>query len=188
MDRITESAREKAGKKVSRVLARVEKADLSTGAPSRPLLGLPVERVIPQDVHSMLDYAGVATGLVAAYCAKTTGARMVNRTLSTATAGASLLTDYKLSLAKIVPIEVHEALDYAWGLSNVVAPFALGYYRKDRVVSMVQIALGVGTIAASLFTDYRAFSRHPSNGARSKAHRPQRTTRSRAKRRGNKTK
>ena len=187
MEHITARAREKVAKKVSRVLARVDRADLSTGAPSRPLLGLPVERFIPQDVHSVLDYAGGATGLVAAYCAKTDRARIVNSTLSTATTGASLLTDYKLSLAKVIPIEVHEALDYAWGLSNVVAPFALGYYRKDRVVSMVQIALGLGTIAASLFTDYRAFSRHRSN-ARSNAQRPERTTRSHAKRRGSKKK
>jgi hypothetical protein len=83
---------------------------------------------------------------------------MANSSLSAASTGVAVLTDYKLSLAKVIPIEVHEAIDYAWGLSNVMAPFALGYYRKDKMVSWVQIALGMGTIAASLFTDYRAFS------------------------------
>jgi hypothetical protein len=154
MEDITESAREK----VQDVLARVENANLSTGAPSRPLMGLPVRRIIPQDVHSLIDYAGGAAGLLAASLASTTRARMANATLSTASAGVSALTDYKLSLAKVIPIEVHEVVDYAWGLSNVLAPFALGYYRKDKMVSWMQMALGMGTIAASLITDYRAYS------------------------------
>jgi hypothetical protein len=159
MQDITESARET----VHDVLARVEHANLSTGARSRPLLGLPVRRVIPQDVHSLMDYANGAAGLLAASLAHTTRARVANATLSTASAGVSALTDYKLSLAKVVPIEVHEAVDYAWGISNVVAPFALGYYEEDKAVSWMQMVLGMGTIAASLFTDYRAYSR--SNGA-----------------------
>jgi hypothetical protein len=180
MEHITESAREK----VSQVLARVDKAELSTGARSKSLWGLPVKRIIPQDVHSMIDYAGGATGLVAAYCANSVRARMANGALATASTGVSLLTDYKLSLARIIPIEAHEAIDYAWGLSNVLSPFALGYYRKDKVVSVIQIALGIGTIAASLITDYRAFSR--ANGAR--ARRSEGATRSHTKRRGNKKK
>jgi hypothetical protein len=167
MEHITESAREK----VQDVLARVEKAELSTGVRSKPLLGLPVKRIIPQDVHSLVDYAGGATGLVAALCANTVRGRMVNTALSSASTGVSLLTDYKLSLAKVIPIEVHEAIDYVWGLSNVVAPFALGYYRKDRVVSIMQMVLGMGTIAASLITDYRAYSRSNgrSNGTRTES-------------------
>jgi len=154
MPDITESARET----VQDVLSRVENVNLSTGAPSKPLLGLPVRRVIPQDVHSLIDYAGGAAGLLAASLANTTRGRLANSSLSAASTGVAVLTDYKLSLAKVIPIEVHEAIDYVWGLSNVMAPFALGYYRKDKMVSWVQIALGMGTIAASLFTDYRAFS------------------------------
>jgi hypothetical protein len=179
MEHITESAREKVGQ----VLARVDKAELSTGARSKSLLGLPLKRVIPQDVHSMIDYAGGATGLVAAYCANTARGRMVNSTLATASTGVSLLTDYKLSLAKIIPVEVHEVIDYLWGLGNILAPFALGYYRKDKAVSIVQMALGMGTIGASLITDYRSYSRRRSNGARSSATRSEGGTRSQAKRR-----
>jgi hypothetical protein len=154
MPDITESARET----VHDVISRVENINLSTGAPSTPLLGLPVQRVIPQDVHSLIDYAGGAAGLLAASVANTTRARVANSSLSMASTGVALLTDYKLSLAKVIPIEAHEVIDYVWGLGNVMAPFALGYYRKDKLVSWVQIALGMGTIAASLFTDYRAFS------------------------------
>jgi hypothetical protein len=160
MEEITESAREK----VKGVLSRVDKAELSTGVRSKSLMGLPVRRVIPQDVHSVLDYTGGAAGLVAAFFANTARARLANTMLSTTTLGVSALTDYKLSLAKVVPIEVHEVVDYVWGLGNVMAPFALGYYRKDKAVSLIQIALGIGTVAASLVTDYRSFSRARSNG------------------------
>jgi hypothetical protein len=154
MQDITETARDK----VHDVLTRVEHANLSTGVPSKPVLGLPVRRIIPQDVHSLIDYAGGAAGLLAASMANTTRAKMANVTLSSASAGVSVLTDYKLSLAKVIPVEVHEVVDYAWGLGNVVAPFALGYYREDRMVSWIQMMLGMGTIAASLITDYRSYS------------------------------
>jgi hypothetical protein len=32
----------------------------------------------------------------------------------------------------------------------------LGYVKKDPIASIIQIAAGLGTIALSLFTDYRA--------------------------------
>ena len=176
MENITDSARET----VQHVLARVDKSELSTGVPSKSFLGLPIKRVIPQDVHSLLDYAGGAAGMLAALSAKTVRARMANTSLAAASTGVSAVTDYKLSLVKLIPIEVHEAIDYVWGISNVVAPFALGYYRKDKAVSLLQTALGAGVIVASLFTDYRAFSRSRSNGSSDR-------TRSHTKRRAHKS-
>jgi hypothetical protein len=162
---IAESAREK----VDEMLSRVDRSHLSTGARSKSLLGLPLRRAIPQDVHSIIDYAGAAAGLFAALAARTARARAANAALSMASTGVSALTDYKLSLAKVIPIEVHEAVDYVWGLSNILTPFALGYFRKDKTFSLMQIALGTGTIAASLFTDYRAFSRNGSTQAKKHA-------------------
>jgi hypothetical protein len=76
--------------------------------------------------------------------------------LGVADASASALTDYRLSLAKVIPIEVHEALDYAVGLGAIAAPFLLGYRRKDRMASWLHIATGLTVIVGSLFTDYRA--------------------------------
>ena len=154
MEQTTEVARHK----VKRTLSRLTKTDLSTGTRSRSVLGLPVRRIIPQDVHSVMDYSHGAIGLLSAAIANTTRGRIANTALSAAAMGVSVLTDYKLSVAKVIPIEVHEAIDYVWGVGNVLAPFALGYRRKDKLVSFVQIALGLGTIAASMITDYRAFS------------------------------
>jgi hypothetical protein len=124
--------------------------------PARPLFGiLPVKRFVPQDVHSLLDYAhaftvaGVALGATGPACT-------AGLALGLSDAGVSLLTDYRLSLRKLIPIEVHESIDYVWGLSAIAAPFVFGYARSSPLSAIVHIAVGVSTIIGSLFTDYRA--------------------------------
>jgi len=132
---------------------------LSVGEPARSVLGLPLARFIPQDVHSIGDYFhGAVTAGLAAF-AEETEAQIACASLSAAVVGVSLLTDYRLSLAKWIPIEVHEIIDHAWGAMNIAAPFVLGYRRREPVVSALQIATGAMAIAVSLFTDYRAYRR-----------------------------
>jgi hypothetical protein len=131
--------------------------DPTERVPSKPVLGgLPLARVIPQDVHSVLDYVHSAGFLLSAKLARTARARAVGTALGLGIGGASALTDYRLSAAKVLPIELHEKLDYAGGLAAIAAPFLLGYAKKDPVAAMIQIGLGLGTVIASLFTDYRA--------------------------------
>jgi hypothetical protein len=129
---------------------------LAMGTPAKPVLGLPVRRVIPQDVHSVLDYAGSLTDFAAMAIADSPKAKAAAGALGIASLGVSLLTDYRLSVAKVIPIEVHEAIDYLWGAANIATPFVLGYDKKDPVACTLQVATGVLTIVASLFTDYRA--------------------------------
>jgi hypothetical protein len=126
------------------------------GVPARPLFGvLPIKRFVPMDVHSMLDYAngltvaGIALGAKSPACT-------AGWALGMGVIGVSLLTDYRLSLRKIIPIEAHEVLDYAWGLSAIAAPFVFGYARRSPLAAIVHIVAGVSTIIGSLFTDYRA--------------------------------
>lgn len=126
--------------------------------PSKPIfLGvLPVARVVPQDVHSVLDY-GIAAGLAAsAVVARTNTARIVGATLAAGMSGASAVTDYRLSVAKLIPIEAHERLDFAGGIAAVAAPFVLGYAKKDPIAAAMHVGIGLATIVTSLFTDYRA--------------------------------
>jgi len=126
-------------------------------APSKPLLGvLPVKRIIPQDVHSVMDYVSAGAYALSALFARTPSAKLVGSALGAGVLGTSLATDVRLSVVKVIPIEMHEALDHTTGLSAVIAPFALGYIRKDPIASVLQIATGLTTIVASLFTDYRA--------------------------------
>lgn len=128
------------------------------GLPSRPLWGrLPLARVIPQDVHSAFDYADAAAAVAAGVVSDCPRARAASLLLGGAGFGAAALTDYRLSLLKVIPIEVHEAIDYVFALSALAAPFALGYRRTAPRVAALHVALGLGTILASLLTDYRAY-------------------------------
>lgn len=124
--------------------------------PSKPVLGLPLARIVPQDVHSVMDYAGALLYFASAKVARTERARIAGLALAGSVGGVSLVTDYRLSAVKLLPIEAHEVLDHASGLSAAAAPFALGYVKEDPVAAMLQIATGLVTVVASLFTDYRA--------------------------------
>ena len=140
------------------VLANPEVVDrLSKGIRSAPLLGrLPLARLIPQDVHSIADYAnGAMVGVgVGAWDPR---AKVASLVLASAVVGVSALTDYRLSLAKVIPIEAHEAIDHLWGISCIAAPFLFGYWKTSPKTAIAHVATGAVTILASLFTDYRAY-------------------------------
>jgi hypothetical protein len=137
----------------------VDDRPLSHGVPARSLAGLPLVRAIPQDVHSILDYATALAVAVAGFLAGERRARIACRVLGGVGVAQSLVTDYRLSAVKLMPIEIHEVRDYVWGAVNIAAPFVLGYRKRDRVASAIQIAAGAGVILAALFTDYRGFKR-----------------------------
>jgi hypothetical protein len=131
---------------------------LSVGLPARPILGrLPLARVIPQDVHSVMDYLDGGGVLLGAFVSDCPRAKAASWVLGASGIGASAVTDYRLSLAKLLPIETHEAIDYAFGVSAISAPFLFGYRKTAPLVAAAHIAIGIGTIVTSLFTDYRAF-------------------------------
>lgn len=130
----------------------------AAGIPAMPLLGdrLPLRRLIPQDIHSLLDYQGSLSVLGAGLLSGCAVARAAGVVLGSAGLGVSLLTDYRLSLRKLIPIEVHEVIDHVWSLGVIAAPFLLGYSRRSRWVTGVNVLVGVSTLLASLVTDYRA--------------------------------
>lgn len=123
---------------------------------SKPVAGLPLRRTLPMEVHSVLDYVSAGSLAASAAMAETDEARMTGIALAAALGGVSLFTDYDLSLAKLIPIEVHEMGDYLGGLSAIAAPFLFGYWKKDRAAAVAQVFTGISVILTSLFTDYRA--------------------------------
>jgi hypothetical protein len=141
---------------VARVIYAVERP--GEPVPAKPIAGglLPLARLVPQDAHSALDYLAGATCVASASLAAAPTARIAGALLGGSVVGASLVTDYRLAAIRLLPIEVHERLDYAWGAAAVAAPFVLGYARRAPLASALQIAAGLGTILVSLFTDYRA--------------------------------
>jgi hypothetical protein len=143
---------------------------LSHGEPAEPLFKvLPIKRWIPQDVHSMMDYAG---GLMAAsgyLTADDDVACWASLGLGAAVVNVSLLTDYRLSLVKLIPIRMHETLDYVWGASCIAAPFVFGYWKKSPMTAITHIAAGAATILASLFTDYRSYKQQRADDERKRS-------------------
>lgn len=132
---------------------------LSHGEPAEPLLRvLPIKRWIPQDVHSMMDYVDGLTAASGALTAEDDDvAFWASIALGCSVVCVSAMTDYRLSVAKVIPIRAHEAIDYAWGMTCIAAPFALGYWKSSPRTAMTHIAVGAGAILASLFTDYRSY-------------------------------
>jgi len=137
-----------------------QERSLSQGAPSKPLFGaLPLARLIPQDVHSVMDYAnGLVTGS-GAFLTDDPAAKIASIALAAAGIGVSAITDYRLSAAKLIPIEQHEAIDHLWGLAAIAAPFVFGYWKRSPRVALMHVMAGAGTILSSLFTDYRSYNR-----------------------------
>ena len=129
MDSANVSTREKPALRLSR----------SSGRPSAPLLGLPVRRLVPQDVHTVGDHVVTLINGVAARCARTSAAKSVAVTLAASALGVNLLSDYRLSLARLIPIEVHEVFDHLWGATNILAPFLFGYVRESPLAAPLQI-------------------------------------------------
>jgi hypothetical protein len=141
---------------LQRTVRRSLSRSADAGQASRPLFGvLPLKRFIPQDVHSLLDYANAFT-VASISLGANSPACTAGSALGLSVLGVSLFTDYRLSVRKLIPIEVHEVIDYVWGLSAIAAPFVFGYARKSPLAAIVHIMAGVSTILGSLFTDYRA--------------------------------
>jgi hypothetical protein len=133
---------------------------MSHGLPSAPIrvfgLSLPLARLIPQDVHSIVDYANALFVASSAMMTRDPRAKLASLILGFSDLSVSSITDYRLSVAKIVPIETHEKIDHLWGLAAIAAPFLFGYWKTAPRVAIGHVVAGVGNILASLVTDYRA--------------------------------
>lgn len=129
----------------------------AAGIPAMPLFDkLPLRRRIPQNLHSVLDYQGALTVAGVGLLSGPGAFRTASLVLGGSGLGVALFTDYKLSLFKLIPIEVHEAIDYVWSFGVIAAPFLFGGARRSRFATWVNVLVGASTIIASLFTDYRA--------------------------------
>jgi hypothetical protein len=130
---------------------------LSAGTPSAPVLGLPLARLIPQDVHTVLDYVGAATTGLAAVLADGPAATITNAALSASDAGVTMMTDVRLAPVRVIPIEVHEVIDYVWAATAIATPFLFGYAKKSPISTALQVTAGISLLLGSLLTDYRAY-------------------------------
>lgn len=90
--------------------------------------------MIPTRTHAVLDYLTGALLIVAPYLfgfADGTIAQWLPMLLGTVTIVMSLITRYELSLSKIIPLNVHLAIDIASGVLLATSPWLLGF--ADRI-------------------------------------------------------
>jgi hypothetical protein len=106
--------------------------------------------------HNILDYV---LGAVLVLCpwvfgfADIVDARNVFLVLGFGLIGYSLFTDYRYSVARVIPLGLHMAFDVAAGIAIMMAPAVLGYrsYLTGGQYAL-HFALGLGAIALVAMT------------------------------------
>ena len=113
--------------------------------------------MIPLKVHNVLDYVAAAILVLSPYLfgfSDVTAARNVFLILGFGLAGYSLLTRYRYSIAKIIPLGVHMMLDSLAGIVVILAPYVFGY--RDQItggVTALHYVLGLGVLGLVALTD-----------------------------------
>ncbi|MCY0998919.1 hypothetical protein OWM54_17400 [Myxococcus sp. MISCRS1] len=139
-----------------RVARHLVDTSARAGILSRPLLErFPLRRWVPSEVHTLLDYRAGVAAVVAGHLSEDGTARRAGWALGASLVGITLLTDARLSVSKLIPIEVHELFDYVHGAAAVLAPFALGYAKRHPLTAAAHVLLGLSSLAVALVTDYR---------------------------------
>lgn len=112
-------------------------------------------RLIPTTVHGVFDYLTALTLLVAPKLWRLDEVTMSAATFylfGTTLTTTSLITDYELSLANVVPMRVHLMLDTASGATLAASPFVLGFRRSGPRYWVPHVAVGVSEILTAAMT------------------------------------
>lgn len=109
-------------------------------------------RFIPTRVHGMADYGTGLLLILAPYIFgfATGGAKQyLPMILGVAIIGMSLITDYELSVARIIPMPMHLAIDVAGGLLLAASPWLFGFagevYWPHLIVGLLEVGAGLMT-------------------------------------------
>jgi hypothetical protein len=105
-------------------------------------------------VHGMIDYgtsAAVAAAPAVLDIPRT--ARNLFESLATAYTGLSSVTDYPLSLKRLIPFKVHGATELAIAAVLPAMPWLLGF-GDDRAARNMCIGLSAFTLVISALTDW----------------------------------
>lgn len=90
--------------------------------------------MIPTRIHGMIDYATGAVLILAPYLfgfADGTAAQWLPMVLGALIIVMSLITNYELSVVKVVPLPTHLVLDIAAGVLLAASPWLFGF--ADRI-------------------------------------------------------
>ena len=112
-------------------------------------------RILPTRIHGMIDYAFGVLLLVAPYLfgfADGSAAQYVPQLLGVAIIGMSLMTDYELSLARVISMPVHLGVDMLGGVLLAASPWLFGF--SDRVY-WPHLIFGLIEIGTAAMTETR---------------------------------
>jgi hypothetical protein len=94
-------------------------------------------RFITPTLHGVADYTAGLGLLIAPFLLGLGESSSTAVWFSVATGlavfAASLLTDYKLSIFKVIPFEGHLAIDLVVAVTFMIVPFALGFEGMDAI-------------------------------------------------------
>jgi hypothetical protein len=112
-------------------------------------------RIISTRTHGVIDYL---TGLLLVAApwlfgfANGGAAQWIPIIVGLAILGMSLMTDYELSVARVIPMPVHLGADAATGLLLIVSPWLFGFSGQVR---WPHVVIGLFELAMVLMTDSR---------------------------------
>ena len=115
-------------------------------------------RIIPTQIHGLLDYATRGTLLSAPRLLGLDDVPASARALRLAGGGAalySMLTDYELGVVKLLPMPLHLALDAASGAFLASSPWLLGFAGEGRRYWLPHVLVGATEMLAADTTKAR---------------------------------
>lgn len=126
-------------------------------------------RFIPTSVHGAVDQV-VGPALVLAptllRLKGTSPEGIVARAVGGAESAYSNITDYELSVKKVVPMKVHLALDAVGGVALALVPQLTGARRRGKKHWLPHLAIGAVEIGMAAFTKTEPPRTKPGRSAR----------------------
>lgn len=112
-------------------------------------------RFIPTRIHGFLDYI-VGVVLIAApwifQFSDNTAATVVPIVLGIGLIVYSLLTDYELGVARVLPMPVHLLFDIAAGVVLAASPWIFGFADESANVWVPHLLAGIAAVVLGLVT------------------------------------
>ncbi len=113
-------------------------------------------QVLSPETHGVLDYVTAGALLAAPKLFKFERAGgpavQVPRILGSMIMGQAAMTDYKLGLIKLLPFNLHLALDYALGPFLALSPFLFGFNRRRKNAWLPHVLTGAWILLSTAMT------------------------------------
>ena len=113
-------------------------------------------RFLPTRVHGFLDYI-VGVALIAApwifQFSEYRAATVVPIVLGIGLTLYSLLTDYELGLARVLPMAMHNLFDIVAGIFLAASPWIFGFADESANVWVPHVIVGIAVIVLGLVTE-----------------------------------